>query len=103
MSAMSTPESQTYLAHLMAEMLGVQNLPADLKQAISNHLNSQLSLVNVLKPEYCRRLYPILLELAEMSNCAEADYQTVNGAAPESNDQHDQGEDEEQDDRVSAY
>ena len=72
MPNMSTPESHTYLAHLMSEMLAMPNLPDDLRKAITEHLNQQLSLVNVLKPEYCRRLYPILAELADLTNGSEA-------------------------------
>ncbi len=67
MAHMSASESNTYLAHLLAEMLGLPHLPTDLHQALSDHLNKQLSLVNLLKPEYCRRLYPILAELAAQS------------------------------------
>ncbi|HKX28192.1 MAG TPA: hypothetical protein VJ302_10890 [Blastocatellia bacterium] len=68
---MSTSESNTYLAHLIAEMLAMPNLPADLRQALSEHLNKQLSTVNILKPEFCRRLYPILAELAELNTYPE--------------------------------
>jgi hypothetical protein len=55
----------------MSEMLALPNLPDDLRKAITEHLNQQLSLVNVLKPEYCRRLYPILAELADLTNGSE--------------------------------
>ncbi|MBO0797411.1 MAG: hypothetical protein J2P31_01190 [Blastocatellia bacterium] len=65
-TAMSASESNIYLAHLMAEMLSLSTLPPDLRQALADHLNKQLSLVNILKPEYCKRLYPILAELAEL-------------------------------------
>jgi hypothetical protein len=67
MANMSTSESNTYLAHLLAEMLALPHLPSDLHQALSDHLNKQLSLVNLLKPEFCRRLYPILAEMASQS------------------------------------
>jgi hypothetical protein len=66
MATVSTSESNTYLAHLIAEMIAMPNLPSDLRQALTEHLNRQLSMVNILKPEYCRRLYPILAELAEL-------------------------------------
>src|SRR5262245_61684411 len=71
MSPMSKPESHTYLAHLMSEMLALPNLPDELRTAISEYLNKQLSLVNLLKPEYCLRLYPILAELAELTHGSE--------------------------------
>jgi hypothetical protein len=79
MSTMTTPESRTYLAHLIAELLSLPNLPADLHQAVSSHLNQQFNLVNILKPEYCRRLYPILAELAEMNANSASLAQNVNG------------------------
>jgi len=106
MSTESTPESRTFLAYLMSEMLALQNLPTDLHQAISNHLNNQLSLVNVLKPEYCRRLYPILLELAELSNGANIVDQAKTDVTFASNGQHHQNEneeDEEHDEQFSAH
>ncbi len=59
-------ETRTYLAHLISEMLSIEDLPTDLRQALTNHLHSQLNQVNLLKPEYCRRLYPILLELSDL-------------------------------------
>jgi hypothetical protein len=65
MFTMSASESNIYLAELIAEMLAMHSLPADLRQALNAHLSKQFSLVNILKPEYCRRLYPILVELAE--------------------------------------
>ena len=59
-------ETRTYLAHLISEMLSIQDLPTDLREALTSHLHSQFNQVNLLKPEYCRRLYPILLELSEL-------------------------------------
>lgn len=59
-------ETRTYLAHLISEMLSIEDLPTDLRQALTNHLHNQLNQVNLLKPEYCRRLYPILLELSDL-------------------------------------
>lgn len=59
-------ETRTYLAHLISEMLSIEDLPTDLRQALTNHLHGQLNQVNLLKPEYCRRLYPILLELSDL-------------------------------------
>jgi hypothetical protein len=67
MSEMTLPESRAYLGHLMAEMLSLPNLPSDLHLAITTHLQQQFSHVNILKPEYCRRLYPITAELAELA------------------------------------
>ena len=67
MSEMSMPESRARLGYLLSEMLSLPNLPADLNRMISDHLQKQLSLVNILKPEYCLRLYPVLAELAELS------------------------------------
>ena len=80
MSATITPEERTYLAHLMSEMLAMENLPSDLRDALSAHLNKQLSPINLLKPEYCRRLYPILAELADLTSETEP----MVDAAPES-------------------
>jgi len=74
MSEMSIPESRARLGYLLSEMLSLPNLPADLNRMISDHLQKQLSLVNILKPEYCLRLYPVLAELAELS-AMEADSQ----------------------------
>jgi hypothetical protein len=71
MSTMSTSESNTYLAELIAEMLAMHCLPVDLRHALTEHLNKQFSMVNLLKPEYCRRLYPILAELAELQGYSE--------------------------------
>ena len=85
---MSTPESHIYLAHLMSEMLAMPNLPDDLRKAITEHLNKQLSLVNVVKPEYCRRLYPILVELADLTNGSE----TSDHVAGKGNELHEQSE-----------
>src|SRR5215813_12833401 len=67
MSEMSIPESRSRLGYLLSEMLSLPNLPADLNRMISDHLQKQLSLVNILKPEYCLRLYPVLAELAELT------------------------------------
>ena len=67
MSEMTIPESRARLGYLLSEMLTLPNLPADLNRMISDHLQKQLSLVNILKPEYCLRLYPVLAELAELS------------------------------------
>jgi hypothetical protein len=67
MSEMTIPESRARLGYLLSEMLSLPNLPADLNRMISDHLQKQLSLVNILKPEYCLRLYPVLAELAELS------------------------------------
>ncbi len=72
MSTTTTPENRAYLAHLMSEMLSLPNLPAELHAAISEYLNKHLTLVNLLKPENCKRLYPILAELIEMDGQNEA-------------------------------
>lgn len=77
MSEMTLPESRAYLGHLMAEMLSLPNLPSDLHHAITTHLQQQFSHVNILKPEYCRRLYPITAELAELA--------AINNGAPPEN------------------
>lgn len=78
----STSESNIFLAHLIAEMLSLPTLPSDLRQALADHLNKQLSLVNILKPEYCKRLYPILAELAELQASSQITIQPeTNGAA----------------------
>ncbi len=78
MSQMTIPESRARLGYLLSEMLSLPNLPADLNRMISDHLQKQLSLVNILKPEYCLRLYPVLAELAELS-ALESDSQTPAG------------------------
>jgi hypothetical protein len=67
MSDMNNSESRARLGYLLSEMLALSNLPADLNRMISDHLQKQLSLVNILKPEYCLRLYPVLAELAELT------------------------------------
>ncbi len=67
MSEMTTPESRARLGYLLSEMLSLPTLPPDLSRMISDHLQQQLSLVNILQPEYCLRLYPVLAELAELS------------------------------------
>jgi hypothetical protein len=64
---MTTPESRARLGYLLSEMLSLPELPAELSRVINDHLQQQLSLVNILKPEYCLRLYPVLAELAELN------------------------------------
>ena len=81
MSQMTIPESRARLGYLLSEMLSLPNLPVDLNRMISDHLQKQLSLVNILKPEYCLRLYPILAELSELS-ALEADSQPAEEAIP---------------------
>jgi hypothetical protein len=66
MSTMSVPESRARLGYLLSEMLSLPHLPEDLHQAVTAHLQQQLAFVNLLKPEYCLRLYPVLAELAEL-------------------------------------
>jgi len=61
--AASTQESRTYTAHLLAELLATPGLPEDLHQALSEHLLDLYHQVDILKPENCRRLYPLLIEL----------------------------------------
>ena len=66
-----TQETRTYTAHLLAELLATPDLPSDLHQAITDHLAHLYSRIDIRNPEYCRRLYPILVELAELSECSE--------------------------------
>ncbi len=66
MFTMSAPESRARLGYLLSEMLSLPHLPEDLHQAVTAHLQQQLSTVNLFKPEYCLRLYPVLAELAEL-------------------------------------
>ena len=66
MFTMSVPESRARLGYLLSEMLSLPYLPEDLHQAVTAHLQQQLSTVNLFKPEYCLRLYPVLAELAEL-------------------------------------
>src|SRR5262245_16906811 len=80
MSEMTIPESRARLGYLLSEMRSLPNLPADLNRMISDHLQKQLSLVNILKPEYCLRLYPVLAELAELS-ALDADSQPATATA----------------------
>jgi len=118
MSEMTIPESRARLGFLLSEMLSLPNLPADLNQMISSHLQQQLSLVNILKPEYCLRLYPVLAELAELSAKAdqsqspvevatldEAPAEVVNGAAHEQDEHFDMSSDEQesQDEQSDGY
>jgi len=81
MSEMTIPESRARLGYLLSEMLSLPNLPADLNRMISDHLQKQLSLVNILKPEYCLRLYPVLAELAELSALESDSQPAVNEAS----------------------
>jgi len=67
MSDMTTTESRARLGYLLSEMLSLPDLPADLNRMINDHLRQQLGLVNILKPEFCLKLYPVLAELAELS------------------------------------
>lgn len=71
MSTLSTSESRARLGYLISEMLSLPNLPEDLHQAISAHLQQHLALVNLLKPEFCLRLYPVLAELADLEALSE--------------------------------
>lgn len=66
MSNMTVPESRARLGYLLSEMLSLPHLPEDLHQAVTTHLQQQLAGVNLFKPEYCLRLYPVLAELAEL-------------------------------------
>ncbi len=72
MSAMSVPESRARLGYLLSEMLALPHLPEDLHQAVTTHLQQQLTVINLLNPEYCLRLYPVLAELAELKARAES-------------------------------
>lgn len=73
MSTMSVPESRARLGYLLSEMLSLPHLPEDLHQAVTAHLQQLLSTINLFKPEYCLRLYPVLAELAELeAKAAEA-------------------------------
>lgn len=66
MSTMTVPESRARLGYLLSEMLSLPHLPEDLHQAVTTHLQQHLASVNLFKPEYCLRLYPVLAELAEL-------------------------------------
>lgn len=74
MSAMSVPESRARLGYLLSEMLALPHLPEDLHQAVTTHLQQQLTVVNLLNPEYCLRLYPVLAELAELKARSESTF-----------------------------
>ena len=69
---MSVPESRARLGYLLSEMLALPYLPEDLHQAVTAHLQQQLSVVNLLNPEYCLRLYQVLAELADLKAKSEA-------------------------------
>jgi hypothetical protein len=71
---MSVPESRARLGYLLSEMLSLPNLPSDLHQAVTTHLQQQLTVVNLLNPEYCLRLYPVLAELAELKARSESTF-----------------------------
>ncbi|HMX29708.1 MAG TPA: hypothetical protein PKC13_29250, partial [Blastocatellia bacterium] len=77
MFTMSVPESRARLGYLLSEMLSLPHLPEDLHQAVTAHLQQQLSTVNLFKPEYCLRLYPVLAELADLE--AKSVDSTMNG------------------------
>jgi hypothetical protein len=72
MSTMTVPESRARLGYLLSEMLSLPHLPEDLHQAVTGHLQQQLASINLFKPEYCLRLYPVLAELAELEARSEA-------------------------------
>jgi len=82
MSEMTMPESRARLGYLLSEILSLPHLPADLNQVISDHLQQQLNLVNILNPEYCLRLYPVLAELADQSAKANGSHPSVEVATP---------------------
>jgi len=81
MQEMTAPQSNAHLGYLLSEMLSLPTLPADLHNAITAHLQQQLNQVNILKPEYCLRLYPVLAELSQLSALND------NGAASEAEQQ----------------
>lgn len=67
MQEMTAPQSNAHLGYLLSEMLALPTLPDDLHNAITAHLQQQLNQVNILKPEYCLRLYPVLAELSQLA------------------------------------
>lgn len=83
MSAMSVPESRARLGYLLSEMLALPNLPEDLHQAVTVHLQQQLTVVNLLNPEYCLRLYPVLAELAELNARSQVTFAQAEGLTVE--------------------
>ena len=73
MQEMTAPQSNARLGYLISEMLSLPTLPADLHSAISSHLQQQLNQINILKPEYCLRLYPVLAELSQLTGMTNGD------------------------------
>src|SRR5262249_20915010 len=47
----------------IANLLELPNLPEDIREALSNHLTGMFGDKRILIPEWCRRLYPLLVEL----------------------------------------
>src|SRR5690349_7387503 len=85
MSEMTAPESRARLGYHLSELLSLPTLPDDLNQAINDHLKRQLSIVNILKPEYCLRLYPVLAELTDLA-ARDAESQAPIEVAPQSHE-----------------
>jgi len=77
--AIKTQETRTYTAHLLAELLAAPGLPQELHKAISEHLLNLYARVDILKPEHCRLLYPILAELAESAESDQRPAAETNG------------------------
>src|SRR5262249_55620409 len=61
--AMPLGNDNDRLGTAIANLLELPNLPDDLREALSNHLTGMFGDKRILAPEWCRRLYPLLVEL----------------------------------------
>src|SRR5262245_20153915 len=59
------------LGNAIANLLELPNLPADLREAIHNHLIGMFADKRILAPQWCRRLYAPLAELNQSSESLE--------------------------------
>jgi len=82
MSEMTITESRARLGYLLSEMLSLPDLPDDLNRMISDHLRRQLGLVDVLKPEFCLKIYPALAELAGLPTGEDESQPPAEATAP---------------------
>ena len=71
------------LGNAIANLLELPNLPADLRDAIHNHLIGMFADKRILAPQWCRRLYAPLAELNQSSESHEPN----NAAEPANTDE----------------
>jgi hypothetical protein len=71
------------LGNTIADLLEMPNLPADLREAINNHLTKMFADRRILAPEWCRRLYPLLAELNKSDEANSVQQTEAAAPAPE--------------------